>query len=135
MTELAPTDKTLTYGAVIASGDAVVENNLVADNVETASGAEYGCVAQGSATFLHNCAKNAAGLPGEGNVEAAGAVYRVRGGVVESSASSPCHDAGRNEDWMAEATGLYGRPRLFGKRVDIGAAECQAGAGTVILLR
>ncbi|MBQ6926037.1 MAG: hypothetical protein IJQ73_15475 [Kiritimatiellae bacterium] len=129
------TEKTATYGAVIASGDAVVENNLVADNVETSSGAEYGCVAQGSATFLHNCAKNAAGLPGEGNVEAAGAVYRVRGGVVESSASSPCHDAGRNEDWMAEATDLYGRPRLFGKRVDIGAAECQAGAGTVILLR
>ncbi len=54
---------------------------------------------------------------------------------MESSASSPCHDAGRNEDWMAEATDLYGRPRLFGKRVDIGAAECQAGAGTVIQLR
>ncbi|MBQ6246120.1 MAG: PKD domain-containing protein [Kiritimatiellae bacterium] len=125
----------LTYGAVIASGDAVVENNLVADNHETTTEAEIGCVAQGSATFLHNCAKNAAGLPGEGNVEAAGEVYRVRGGVVESSASSPCHDAGRNEDWMAEATDLYGRPRLFGKRVDIGAAECQAGAGTVILLR
>lgn len=125
----------LTYGAVIASGDAVVENNLVADNHETTTDADIGCVAQGSATFLHNCAKNAAGLPGEGNVEAAGAVYRVRGGVVESSASSPCHDAGRNEDWMAEATDLYGRPRVFGKCVDIGAAECQAGAGTKIMLR
>ena len=135
VTELADEGKTLTYGAVIASGDAVVENNLVADNVETVSGAEYGCVAQGGAAFLHNCAKNAAGLPGEGNVEAAGAVYRVRGGMVDSPASSPCRNAGRNEDWMAEATDLYGRPRLFGKRVDIGAAECQSGAGTVILLR
>ena len=125
----------LTYGAVIASGDTVVENTLVADNHETTTDADIGCVAQGSATFLHNCAKNAAGLPGERNVEAAGEVYRVRGGVVESSASSPCHDAGRNEDWMAEATDLYGRPRLFGKRVDIGATEGQAGAGTVIQLR
>ena len=64
-----------------------------------------------------------------------GEVYRVRGGVVESSASSPCRNAGRNEDWMAAATDLYGRPRLFGKRVDIGATECQVGAGTVIQLR
>jgi len=42
--------------------------------------------------------------------------------------------AGTNAPWMATAVDLYGKPRVFGKTVDIGCAECQS-AGFQLIVR
>ena len=49
--------------------------------------------------------------------------------------SSPCVNQGTNEVWMASTTDLDGKARKSGGRVDMGAYELQAGAGTRILFQ
>ena len=53
-------------------------------------------------------------------VDAAAGDYRLR-------IDSPCRSKGRNDDWMAGALDVYGKPRLAGRKVDIGAAETESG--------
>lgn len=48
------------------------------------------------------------------------AKYRPRQG-------SPCIDAGTNQTWMVGAKDVYGRNRIVGPCVDIGAAELASG--------
>jgi hypothetical protein len=40
------------------------------------------------------------------------------------SGSSPCIDAGTNQDWMAGAADWDGKPRIINGRADVGAYEC-----------
>lgn len=43
---------------------------------------------------------------------------------------------GRPLGWHADATDVYGRPRVHGKKgVDIGAVECQDDYGLMVILR
>ena len=49
-------------------------------------------------------------------------------------ASSPCRDAGADEDWMLYATDLNGKPRIFSRHVDIGAVESQSG-GLMLMVK
>ena len=53
--------------------------------------------------------------------------YFFRKGKLRIKASSPCRDAGADEDWMLYATDLNGKPRIFSRHVDIGAVESQSG--------
>ena len=53
-------------------------------------------------------------------VDAAAGDYRLQ-------LDSPCRNKGRNDDWMADALDVYGKPRLAGRKVDIGAAETESG--------
>ena len=48
---------------------------------------------------------------------------------------SPCCNRGQAKTWMSGATDIYGQPRVFGSRVDIGAAECQEIRGMMLLVR
>ena len=53
-------------------------------------------------------------------VDAAAGDYRLR-------RDSSCRSKGRNDDWMMDALDVYGKPRLIGRKVDIGAAETESG--------
>jgi hypothetical protein len=44
-------------------------------------------------------------------------------GDIRLRAASPCIDAGINADWMDAAEDIFGNPRVFNGRVDIGACE------------
>ena len=53
-------------------------------------------------------------------VDAAAGDYRLQ-------LDSPCRNKGLNRDWLADALDVYGRRRLVGRKVDIGAAETESG--------
>ena len=55
-------------------------------------------------------------------------------GNYRIQAASPCYNRGLTKAWMADALDFYGLPRVYGFRVDIGAAEWQI-RGFMILLR
>jgi hypothetical protein len=46
--------------------------------------------------------------------------------------TSPCIDAGENEDWMWDSVDLDGNPRIFNDYVDLGAYECEFSVGGVL---
>ncbi len=49
---------------------------------------------------------------------------------------SPCVGGAALLDWMTPAAvDVIGQPRIYGSKPDIGAFECQQGAGTLLLLR
>lgn len=55
-------------------------------------------------------------------------------GNYRIQAASPCYNRGLTKTWMADALDFYGLPRVYGFRVDIGAAEWQI-RGFMILVR
>ena len=48
---------------------------------------------------------------------------------------SSCRNAGQKLDWMEGAADLDGRPRVFGRRPDLGCYELQQGYGLTVLIR
>lgn len=109
-----------TFGSVIATGAGVVRNTLIKDNVNIDTGAEYAPLALDTASFA-NCSTDAD-------------CYFFRKGKLRIKASSPCRDAGADEDWMLYATDLNGKPRIYSRHVDIGAVESQSG-GLMLMLK
>ena len=49
--------------------------------------------------------------------------------------NSPCADKGLNQGWMASATDVAGKPRIFRFVVDMGALEDNVPPATVIAVR
>ena len=63
---------------------------------------------------------------GEGNLAADPWFVNPAGSDYHLQCTSPCINAGTNQDWMIGATDLDGNPRLYaGGRVDMGAYEYQ----------
>lgn len=64
-------------------------------------------------------------MNGSGNIAADPKFADAANGNYRLTAASPCANAGLNQDWMAAAVDLDGRPRLdrFTRRVDIGCYE------------
>jgi len=58
-------------------------------------------------------------------VDAANGDYRLR-------PDSSCRNKGLYPSWMTGALDVYGQPRISGRRVDIGAAECPSGLTIMI---
>ena len=48
--------------------------------------------------------------------------------------NSPCVDAGELDPWMTGATDYLGNPRVFNRKVDMGACENQSG-GLLLFIR
>ena len=107
------TTKRCTFGSFFAKDGAVVRNTLIKDNVNADTRTEYAPVALGAASFANCCTE--------------ADCYFFRKGKLRIKASSPCRDAGADEDWMLYATDLNGKPRIFSRHVDIGAVESQSG--------
>ena len=86
--------------------------------------ASYNCWGESAETYGSNCAdgtKISFINPGNGN-------WHI--GV-----NSSCRDAGLNENWMADAIDLAGKPRIFHGTVDIGCYENQSMPHTVLMVR
>ena len=114
------TTKRCTFGSFFAKDGAVVRNTLIKDNVNADTRAEYAPLALDTASFA-NCSTDAD-------------CYFFRKGKLRIKASSPCRDAGADEDWMLYATDLNGKPRIFSRHVDIGAVESQSG-GLLLMVK
>lgn len=114
------TTKRCTFGSFFAKDGAVVRSTLIKDNVNADTRAEYAPLALDTASFA-NCSTDAD-------------CYFFRKGKLRIKASSPCRDAGADEDWMLYATDLNGKPRIFSRHVDIGAVESQSG-GLMLMVK
>ncbi len=60
---------------------------------------------------------------GQGNITNEPQFVDAAAGDYRLLPSSPCIDAGINQDWMFDATDLAGNPRMLNGRVDMGAYE------------
>lgn len=114
------TTKRCTFGSFFAKDGAVVRNTVIKDNINADTGVEYAPIALDTASFA-NCSTDAD-------------CYFFRKGKLRIKASSPCRDAGADEDWMLYATDLNGKPRIFANHVDIGAVESQSG-GLMLMVK
>ena len=109
-------------------------NCIIASNRLNASAVDnniYMTTSAQSNSFYYSCSERLTNTV-QGNItngpvfeNAASGDWRLRNG-------SPGIDAGTNEDWMATATDLNGRPRIdrFSRRVDMGAYEFMPAGAT-----
>ena len=83
-----------------------------------------------------NCCLTNAGVKGTGNITNAPQFAGFAAGDFRLAAGSPGVDAGLNQDWMAGAADVAGRPRLdrLVRIVDMGCYERVHG-GTLLLLK
>jgi len=117
-----------------SSGSASVWNNLIWGNADVSGDtANWSVNAAGrTGSWASNCTSPIEGLAGANNIEKNPLfLARVRT-PWRLSGSSPCRHAG--DDALAPAgTDIEGRPRKFGRHVDIGCSECMAaGFGVVV---
>ena len=129
-----------TYGAVYADGNAVLRNNIIWGNYNSktpaaddgAGNPDWGVIGA-SVVCSNNCSPVALGV----NAVTADPKFRVRKDRRYClSSGSPCIDAGAPCEWAKEpdALDLYGNPRKFGIRQDIGCVESQVG-GMLLLVK
>jgi len=109
-------------------------NNIVWGNVSVSSGTTNDWVVlndRTTANWRFNCLRNASALSGAGNFEAdplfAADGFRLCG-------QSPCRDAG-DDALGATTVDVLGKPRVVGKHIDVGCAECQSGMGMMLIVR
>jgi hypothetical protein len=116
-------------GGGLSSCDGTIQNCILWGNTAQDEAQLYG-----GSTPTYSCIQDWSG-GGERNitqppqfVDAAGSNYRL-------SANSPCIDAGNNEDWMADAVDLDGKPRIINGTVDMGAYEYGSQPFKVVRIR
>lgn len=129
---IAHNSATAVGGLSLQNGTGV--NTIIYGNTGGAS-SNYN-VSAADTYFSHCCAgMQAVPLPGDNNLNS-DPLFKVAGIDFRLSASSPCLDAGTNQEWMASGVDLDGLRRVdrFRGRVDIGAYE-HVPQGMLFLLR
>lgn len=127
-------------GGLHLLGTGVARNCIIWENFQI-KGAEKvltvtNLAAAATAEFRHCCSIPCANLNGVGNVLDRGpGMTAPEKGDFQLVASSPCRNAGENQDWMKTVFDLEGRPRILFRRVDIGAHESPIPNGLMILVR
>ena len=132
---------------VVDSAAATVRNCIVADNVTGTSVSNMfaGVKAKVYATYDHvmtdapyaaklNANVASGSHRGGGNFGGDPCFRNVATGDYHLRMRSPARDAGTEAPWMADATDLDGRPRIFGKAPDVGCYEMQTAAATVLMI-
>ena len=125
------------YGGGVAHqfGDCLIENCTIVSNSASGAGGTYGGVFR-NCIIYNNLGGNSSGgsityscvTPnpgGAGNITTDPHFVNVAGGNYHLQSTSPCINAGTNQDWMIGATDLDGLARIRGARVDMGAYEYQ----------
>ena len=126
-------------GVLVTSAGALVENCTIADNILDGGCSAVAGLRLTAASSVTNCiAWGNGGTPtgGEwtsGNISNETATVTTcwtedpffETGSYRLSVSSPCIDAGTNQDWMDGAVDLAGDPRIRNGYVDIGAFESE----------
>ena len=92
-------------------------------------------LAPGSASVSYSC--YAAATEGVNGNTAQNPRLRARDPGYTLGGASPCRNTGSNDAFgvPAAAVDLAGAPRLFGKVIDMGCFELQAGAGTMLIVQ
>ncbi|MGI6088344.1 MAG: hypothetical protein ACOYCD_10465, partial [Kiritimatiellia bacterium] len=111
-------------GGIYMESNGVVRSTIIYGNTSKA-GANQDWGPIGTGTFYNCCTEDITDIAGAGNIAADPGFVDAAAGNYHLSAASPCVNAGLNQDWMAAAVDLDGRPRLdrFTMRVDIGCYE------------
>ena len=69
------------------------------------------------------------------NVRALDAIAQTDLTALNLKLDSPCVNAGVNQAWMADARDVFGTKRIRQQIVDVGALECNAKLGFLLMLR
>ena len=69
------------------------------------------------------------------NVHALDAIAQTDLTALNLKLDSPCVNAGVNQAWMADARDVFGTKRIRQQIVDVGALECNAKLGFLLMLR
>jgi parallel beta-helix repeat protein len=96
---------------------ATLNNCIVYYNTAGVDGANY------YSSTLDYCCTTPLPPTGVGNITAEPLFVDLLNGNLRLQPTSPCIDAGTNQDWMIGATDLDGNPRISGGVVDLGAFE------------
>ncbi len=113
-----------TGGIKFETDGGVVSNSIVMYN-QGVSGSNWYASAGVTPRFYSGCTMPAAGLEGSDITEADPLFAGPSTGDFRLTGQSPCINAGMNQNWMAGATDLAGRPRIdrFMREVDMGCYE------------
>ncbi|MDD5482363.1 MAG: right-handed parallel beta-helix repeat-containing protein [Kiritimatiellae bacterium] len=130
------------YGIRIYNGTGCVENCTVVDNnigvcatgavihaasflntiiADSTSGTNW--FLEPGKTFFTNCCTTPLVTNGPGNIDSPPLFQNAVAGNYRLAGSSPCINAGLNQNWMTNAVDLDGRIRIRYRAVDIGAYE------------
>lgn len=122
-------------GGLRLEGNGVVMNSIVALNMSSTPGAEnYSNV--GTTWSYTNCLTDPLISSGLGNIAGDPLFVNASASDYRLQRTSPARNAGKKQDWMEDATDLWGFPRIDHKVVDIGAYEGPyLSLGTSILVR
>jgi hypothetical protein len=106
-------------GGGLGGNTSEARNSIIYSNISTsAPDANY----WGNGISLEFCCTTPLPL-GPGNITNAPDLANSSDTNWQLSASSPCIDAGTNQEWMIGSTDIDGQVRIFHDRVDIGANE------------
>ena len=106
-------------------------NCIIAGNINTGGDVAY--VDRYGGTYTYTLSPGLS--TGEGNIDDTPTFIDNDGSNYRLTSTSPGVNAGLLQLWMEGATDLAGAPRIVGRHVDLGAYECQALPGTVLLVR
>lgn len=140
--KISSANSVLSTSVYLLDGSGTFRNVVVA--VCTVSGDESGAAAAACAGDLNNClncatdADDAAGtLAAKGwKIASAAAMFaNPAGGDFRPLAGGPLMDGGNADGLQLSAVDLAGKPRVVGKCIDIGAWECQAMRGLMLMIK
>ncbi|NLN00367.1 MAG: hypothetical protein GX174_00470, partial [Lentisphaerae bacterium] len=83
----------------------------------------------------HNCYSEAVEDDGNFNTAQDPQLRAFGRKIYQPKSSSPCVNTGVNYLWTAADRDLDGNPRILFKTCDMGAYECTAGTGSLLILR
>ena len=147
----------LTHAAGVYLADGLLENSTVVDCcAESAAGGVYANGGRVENCIVWGCTNLTGAVANWGGADASYAYtcttpkildehsidadpcfnlgYRSRRPSYSLRSGSPCVDAGTNRTWAAEATDLFGQPRVQNRAIDMGCYECRR-VGMMLMVR
>ncbi len=122
-----------TYVSGINGSNSKIVNCLIADNLCGSMTTNW---IAGTTSYTNCCTTAAVELIGEGNREATARTYRMlNDGAYTFGNRSPLLNGGTPMSWAEGDIDLYGNPRIYGGKIDIGCVELKKTAPTIMTLQ
>jgi len=115
-------------GVYVTGSDSSGTNNIIYFNT-AANGANFTNDTVGAIGLKYSCVIPA--VAGTGNITNNPVLKNLPGGDYRLRVTSPCVNAGTNQNWMSGAVDLEGNARILKTIVDMGAYETRIWQGTI----